>query len=105
MFPYTDLYVSVDISISTCRLSNVSTYPVNFDLLLKFVIAFTISSLHARSVLIDQIWEQSQMMDKCYRPVCVINEDFICLLKYYIFGCKESEKCVMNNDLKMTMTN
>ena len=32
-FSYRDLYVSVNMSISTCRLSNVSTYPVKFDLL------------------------------------------------------------------------
>ena len=32
-FSYTDLYVSVNRSISTCRLSNVSTYPVKFELL------------------------------------------------------------------------
>ena len=30
-FSYTDLYVSVNRSISTCRLSNVSTYPDKFD--------------------------------------------------------------------------
>ena len=32
-FSYADLYVSVNRSISTCNLSNASTYPVKFDLL------------------------------------------------------------------------
>ena len=30
-------------------------------------------------------------MDKSYNQVHIIYIDFISLLKYYIFGCKESE--------------